>query len=107
MLDSKQVAPVQVNKIARLAGWASVVNIISWLLVAIPGFLLSPWSFLVVTIPLSGLVALVAGILGLLRKAKMDERDAGQCVIGIFVGVANIALIVLGLIGMSAMVNCC
>ena len=75
---------------------------------AIPGFLLSSWSaFELVTIPLSGLIALVAGILGLLSKVKTDERGAGQCVIGIFVGVLNILLIGLGLVGISAMVNCC
>ena len=91
---------------AKLAGWASLVNIISWLLMAIPGFLLSPWStFELVTIPLSALLALVAGIMGLVSKVKMDERGAGQCVIGIFVGILNILLIGLGLVGIYGMVN--
>ena len=108
MIDGKQVTPVQVNKIAKLAGWASVVNIISWLLMAIPGFLQSSWSaFEIVTIPLSALVGLVAGTRGLLSQKKIDERGAGQCVIGIFVGVLNVLLIGLALVGISVMVNCC
>ena len=106
LIESKQVTSVQVNKIAKLAGWASLVNIICWLLMAIPGFLNSPWStFEIVIIPLSALIALGAGILGLRSKEKTDEKGAGQCVIGIFVGVLNLLLIVLGLIGISAMVN--
>jgi len=107
LTDSKQVPP-PVSKMAKLAGWASVVNIISWLLMAIPGFLLSSWSaFEIVTIPLSGFIALVAGTMGLRGKGKMGERGVGQCVIGIFVGIINALLIVLVLIGISAMVNCC
>ena len=106
MTDSKQVAPIQMNKIAKLAGWASVVNIISWLLIAIPGFLNSSWSFFeLVSIPLSALVALVAGIMGLVSKSKIDGRGVGQCVIGVSVGVFNIVLIVLVIIGIHAMVN--
>ena len=106
MTDSKQVIPVQVNKMAKLAGWASVVNIISWLLTAIPGFLNSPlgWSA-VVAIPLSGMIALVAGIRGLVSKGKMDERGAGQCVIGIFVGVVNVVLIGLAIMVIYGMAN--
>ncbi|MGZ9235453.1 MAG: hypothetical protein ACXW4E_08010 [Anaerolineales bacterium] len=50
-LDSKQITPVQVDKLAKLAGWASVV---------------------------STLIALVAGIMGLVSKVKLDERGAGQ-----------------------------
>jgi hypothetical protein len=90
MTHSKQVVPVTVNKMAKVAGWASVVNIVSWLLAAIPGFLSSPWSaFELVIIPGSALLALAAGIMGLVSKVKINERSAGQCVIGIAVGVAN------------------
>lgn len=108
MTDSKQVTRVQVNKMAKLAGWASLINVISWLLIAIPGLLGSSWSaFELVTIPLSGLIALVAGIMGLSSKPKMDERGVGQCVIGIFVGILNVLLIGLVLVGDYGMVNCC
>jgi hypothetical protein len=91
---------------AKLAGWASVVNIISWLLMAIPGFLQSPLSWsVIVTIPLSTLLALAAGIMGLVRKAKLDQRGAGQCVIGIFVGVVNTLVIGLVLVVIYGMAN--
>jgi hypothetical protein len=90
MTHSKQVVPVTVNKMAKVAGWASVVNIVSWLLAAIPGFLSSPWAaFELVIIPGSALLALAAGIIGLVSKVKINERGAGQCVIGISVGVVN------------------
>jgi hypothetical protein len=106
LTDSKQVTSVQANRMAKLAGWASVVNIISWLLTAIPGFLNSPLSWpAVVTIPLSTLVALVAGIRGLVNKGKLDERGAGQCVIGIFVGVVNALVIGLVLVAIYGMAN--
>lgn len=106
MTDSKQVTPVQVNKMAKLAGWASVANIISWLLIAIPGFLnsLLSWSA-IVAIPLSTLIALVAGIMGLMSKGKLEERGAGQCVIGIFVGVVNALVIYLVLVVIYGMAN--
>ena len=108
MIDTEQVTPVQENKMGKIAGWASIVNIISWLLMAIPGFLQSSWSaFEIVTIPLSALIALGAGSIGLLSKVKMYARGAGQCVIGIFLGVLNVLLISIGLMGISAMVNCC
>jgi hypothetical protein len=95
-----------VNKIAKLAGWASVVNIMSWLLIAIPGFLDSPLSLSsIVTIPLSALIALVAGIMGLVGKGKLDERGAGQCVIGIIVGVVNALVIGLVLVGIYGLAN--
>jgi hypothetical protein len=91
---------------AKLAGWASVVNIVSWLLTAIPGFLLSAWSvFVAVIIPLSAMIALVAGIVGLVRKGKMDKRGVGQCVIGIFVGILNVLVIGLVLMVIYAMAN--
>lgn len=91
---------------AKLAGWASVVNIISWLLTAIPGFLNSPLSLsAIVTIPLSTLIALVAGIMGLVNKGKLDERGAGQCVIGIFVGGLNALVICLVIVVIYGMAN--
>ena len=94
MKDNEQVLPVQVNRMARLAGWASVVNIVSWLLMAIPGFLHSFWSIVeYVTLPLSAMIALAAGIMGLLSKAKTEERGVGQCVIAIFVGIVNVLVI--------------
>ena len=106
MTNSKQVTPVQVNKMAKLAGWASVVNIISWLLIAIPGFLDSPLSLSsIVTIPLSALIALMAGIMGLVDKGKLDERGAGQCMIGIFVGVVNALVIGLVLVAIYGLAN--
>ena len=91
---------------AKLAGWASVVNMVSWLLTAIPGFLLSAWSFFViVTIPLSAMIALVAGIVGLVRKEKMAERGVGQCVIGMFIGILNVLVIGLVLVVIYALAN--
>jgi hypothetical protein len=91
---------------AKLAGWASVVNIISWLLIAIPGYLNSPLSWsAIVTIPLSTLLALVAGIMGLVSKARLDERGAGQCVIGIFVGVVNAVVICLVIVAIYGLAN--
>lgn len=91
---------------AKLAGWASVVNIISWLLTAIPGFLDSPLSWpAIVTILLSTLVALVAGIMGLVNKGKLGERGAGQCVIGIFVGILNALVIGLVIVVIYGMAN--
>jgi hypothetical protein len=90
MTHSKQVVPVTVNKMAKAAGWASGVNIVSWLLVAIPGFLSSPWAAIeLVFIPGSALLARAAGIMGLVSKVKISERGAGQCVIGISIGVVN------------------
>ena len=105
MTDSKQVTPVQVNNVAKRASWASVVNIISWLLTAIPGLLSSPFGwFVVVAIPLSALIALVAGIMGLVSKMKLEERAVGQYVIAIFVGAANalvICLVIMVIYGMA------
>ena len=99
---------MQVNQAARVAGWASLINILAWLLMAIPGFLLSPLSILeVVILPASALAALGAGIFGFLRKEQLDPKGAGQCVAGISIGVLNLLLIGLGLAGISAMVNCC
>ena len=91
---------------AKLAGWASVINIISWLVMAIPGFLNSyfGWSA-IVTIPLSTIVALVAGIVGLVSKEKMDERGVGQCVIGTFVGAVNVVVIGLIVVVIYGMAN--
>jgi hypothetical protein len=43
-MDSKAVDPVQKNKMAKIALEASIFNIVCWLLIAIPGFLLSAWS---------------------------------------------------------------
>jgi hypothetical protein len=108
LTNTKPINPIPPNKMAKLAGWASAVNIVSWLLTAVPGFLSSAWSALeLVAIPLSGIIALLAGILGLRSKAKMSDTGAGQCLIGIFVGVVNVILIALVLVGISAMVNCC
>ena len=91
---------------ATLSGWASVVNIVSWLLTAIPGILNSPLSWpAIVTILLSTLIALVAGIRGLVNKGKLDERGAGQCVIGIFVGGINALVICLVIVAIYAMAN--
>lgn len=91
---------------ANLAGWASVVNLISWLLMAIPGFLQSLWSWpVVVAIPLSGLLALVAGIMGLVNKTKLAEKGAGKCVIGILVGVVNVLVVGLVIAVIYGMAN--
>ena len=91
---------------AKLAGWASVVNIISWLLIAIPAYLNSPLSWsAIVTIPLSAVLALVAGIMGLVSKAKLDERGVGQCVIGIFVGGVNALVICLLIVVIYGLAN--
>ena len=98
--------PVQVNKMAKVAGWASVVNIISWILMAIPRVLSSLLSLpAIVAILLSTLIALVAGIRGLVNKAKLDERGAGQCVIGIFVGGVNALVICLLVVVIYGMAN--
>jgi hypothetical protein len=106
LTDSKQVIPIQVNKVAKLAGWASVVNIISWLLTAIPGFLQSPLSWpAIVIIPLSALLALVTGIVDLVGKANLDQRGAGQCVIGVFVGVVNALVLCLVLVVVYGLAN--
>ena len=92
---------------ADIALGASIFNIICWLLIAIPNFLLSPWSsFELVTIPLSAMIALVAGIMGA-RRVSVYGAGLWQCLIGIIIGVLNIVLIWASLVGISAMVNCC
>jgi hypothetical protein len=106
-MDSKIVDPVQKNNIAKIALEASIFNIVCWLLIAIPGFLLSPWStFELVTIPLSAIIALAAGIMGLL-KVRVYGTGLWQSAASILVGLLNIWLITISLIGISAMVNCC
>jgi hypothetical protein len=106
MTDNRQAAPVPVNKLAILAFRATIVNIVSWLMLAIPGLLHSFLSWpAIVTILLSGIIALATGLLGLLSRVKIEERGVGQCVIGIFVGILNVALIALVLIGIIGMRN--
>ena len=106
-MDSKIVTQAPKNKMANIALRASIVNLICWLLIAIPNFLLSPWSsFELVTIPLSAMIALVAGIMGMVR-VSIYGIGHWQSLIGISMGVLNIVLIWLSLVGISAMVNCC
>jgi hypothetical protein len=65
---------------ATIAGRAAIFNIICWLLFAVPNFIDSVWStFELAAIPLSAII----------------------------VGILNIVLIGLSLIGIYAMVNCC
>lgn len=107
MTDSNQVTSVQLNKMANVAFWASIVNIVSWLLGAIPGFLLTPWSYiLVATVPLGAIIAFVAGIVGI-RRVKIYGSGTWQSVTGIVVGSLNLPLIGIMLLGIYAMVNCC
>jgi hypothetical protein len=106
-MDSKFVTQIPTNKMANIALRVSIFNIICWLLIAIPNFLLSPWSsFELVTIPLSAMIALVAGIIGMLRL-RVYGAGHWQSLIGITIGVLNIVMIWLSLVGISAMVNCC
>lgn len=107
MTDSDQVTSVQVNKMANVAFWASVVNIVSWLLGAIPGFLLTPLStVLIVTVPFGAIIAFVAGIVGMHRVERYGT-GTWQSITGIVVGSLNLPLIGIILLGISAMVNCC
>ena len=106
-MESKIADPVPKNKMAKIALEASIFNLVCWLLIAIPGFLLSDWSvFELVTIPLSALIAIVAGIMGL-RKVRVYGTGLWQSGVSILVGLLNILLITISLIGISAMVNCC
>jgi hypothetical protein len=102
---SEQATPVPGTNLAKFAGWASLANIVSWLLLAIPVFLESLLGWLtILTIVLSAVIALAAGILGLV-KGKAEARAVGQCVMGIFVGALNIALIIFMIVVISGMRN--
>src|ERR1051325_7920195 len=64
MTDDVSGPPVR-NKFSELAFRATMINLVSWLLLATPGFLQSIWSIsLMVTIPLSTIIALIAGTVG-------------------------------------------
>jgi hypothetical protein len=105
MTHSKEVTPLKVNKMAKLALWASIANIIFWLLMAIPGFLVSNWSaFVVVTIPLSAMIALLAGIIGLLKVVKYGT-GVWPSVTGIIEGILNVLLIGILLVVIYGLAN--
>jgi hypothetical protein len=90
---------------ADLALKAGIFNILCWLLVAVPNILLTSWSLiLLVTIPSSAVIALGAGILGGL-KVKTMQTGGWQSLTGVIIGILNIVLITISLIGIYAMVN--
>lgn len=103
--ESKLRIPTDPNKIADLAFRASVVNIISWIPLAIPNVLNSFWgSLFLLAILSSTVIALGAGIWGML-KVKPSEKAVGRSLFGVIVGGINMILIILSLIGIYAMVN--
>ena len=91
------------NKMADLAFRASLMNLIGWLPIAIPNVLHSFWSWIfIVAILLSTVVALGAGMWGLL-KGRASERVVGRSLFGVMVGGFNMILIVLTLIAIYAL----
>ena len=104
-MDDKLATPVAPNKMATVAWRTAIFNIICWLLFAIPNFINSVWStFELVAIPLSTILAIVAGIMGM-RQTSIHDTWHWKSLSAIIVGILNIVLIVLSLIGIYAMVN--
>jgi hypothetical protein len=104
-MDSKLITPSAQNKMADLALKAAIFNLICWLIAAVPNVLLSSRSIiLLLTIPLSAGIALVAGMGGVL-KVKTLGTGGWQSLTGVMIGVLNILLIIVSLIGIYAMVN--
>ena len=98
-------SPLVRNKFSELAFRATIINLVSWLLLAIPGFLQSIWSIsLMVTIPLSTIIAVIAGTIGAYQE-KASGKGAWKSFAGIFVGMLSLIMIVISLIGIYAMVN--
>lgn len=103
--ESKPTAGSARNRSPDLAFRASIVNLLCWLLIAIPNFLDTAWSLIsLLGIPVTTVIALGAGIWGLL-KGKASEREVGRSFFGIIVGGINVILIILSLIGIYGMVN--